>query len=65
MLGDVANGEMQLNEYGLIVDNEWVKTAKLRVNVMLDQYVVMPNHIPGVIINNGSWEGRIAIRPYK
>ena len=63
MLGDVVNGEMQLNEYGLIVDNECIKTARLRANVMLDQYVVMPNHIPGVIIITDRGRGVLQYAP--
>ena len=52
LFGRIENGEMILNDYGKIVNNEWMKTAIMRTNVKLDQYVIMPNHIHGIIIIN-------------
>lgn len=51
LFGDVVDGEMRLNEYGEIVRAEWFKTAQLRSHVVLheDEFVVMPNHIHGII----------------
>ncbi len=51
LFGEVVNGEMRLNEYGQIVCEEWFRTAALRANVRLfdDEFVVMPNHIHGII----------------
>lgn len=43
---------MCLNEAGLIVQEEWLCTAKIRNNVEMDYYGVMPNHIHGIIILN-------------
>jgi REP element-mobilizing transposase RayT len=50
ILGNVLNGEILLSKYGVIVENEWMKTSEIRTNVILDKYVVMPNHIHGIII---------------
>jgi len=47
--GKVVNGEMILNEYGQIAYNEWLKTPDIRKNVELDEFVIMPNHIHGII----------------
>ena len=56
--GDVANGKMLLNKIGKIVENEWKKTVIIRRNVDLDYFVVMPNHIHGIIIiREGQAEG--------
>ncbi|MGB2854964.1 MAG: transposase, partial [Dehalococcoidia bacterium] len=44
IFGDVVKGEMRLNEYGRVVETEWIKTADIRKNVELDVFVVMPNH---------------------
>lgn len=52
-LGEVVDGEMQLNEYGEIARNEWVRTASVRRNVVLDAFIVMPNHVHGIIILTG------------
>ena len=49
LFGDVLNGVMKLNEYGNIVQEEWRRTAELRKNVILDEFVVMPNHFHGII----------------
>jgi REP element-mobilizing transposase RayT len=40
---------MILNEYGIIAENEWFKTSEIRNNVELYEFVVMPNHIHGII----------------
>ena len=50
IFGAIINGEMQLNEYGKIVANEWLKTPTIRQYVLLDKYIIMPNHFHGIII---------------
>jgi putative transposase len=51
LFGEVIDGEMHLNNFGKIVWEEWYRTAKLRPNIVLieDEFVVMPNHIHGII----------------
>ena len=56
LFGEVVNGEMVLNEYGTIACNEWLNTPNIRKNVELDVFVIMPNHIHGIIILNGRGE---------
>ncbi len=41
-----------LNEYGNIVNDEWIKSGYIRNEIELDEFVIMPNHIHGVIIIN-------------
>ena len=48
--GIIENEKMVLNELGKIVEEEWLKTKELRANVQLDYFVVMPNHIHGIVI---------------
>ena len=43
---------MRLNEYGEIVRDEWLKTPAMRPNVELGEWVVMPNHIHGIVVIN-------------
>ncbi len=43
------NGEIRMNECGVVEHNEWFKTELIWDNVRLDAFVVMPNHIHGVI----------------
>jgi REP element-mobilizing transposase RayT len=50
--GKIENEKMILNELGKFVDDEWLKTAQIRKKVELDDYVIMPNHLHGIIILN-------------
>ena len=43
------NGEIRMNECGVVAHNEWFKTELIWDNVRLDAFVVMPNHIHGII----------------
>ena len=43
---------MILNANGNIAYNEWLHTSEIRSNVSLDVFVIMPNHIHGIIIIN-------------
>jgi len=52
VFGDVVNGKMWLNKYGRIILEEWIKTENIRANVRMDFYVVMPNHVHGLIVIN-------------
>lgn len=47
--GNVVNGEMMLNEFGMVAHNEWMQTPAIRNNVELLEFVIMPNHIHGII----------------
>ncbi|MDO8669032.1 MAG: transposase [Candidatus Buchananbacteria bacterium] len=49
LLGRVKNGTMGLSEIGCIVWEEWYKTEKIRKNIRLDEFIVMPNHLHGII----------------
>jgi REP element-mobilizing transposase RayT len=42
--------EMVLNEAGNIVQNIWNKLPEYYTNLILDAFVVMPNHVHGIII---------------
>jgi REP element-mobilizing transposase RayT len=50
LFGNIIDREMQLNECGEIVQGEWLRTSTVRPNVTLDAFVVMPNHIHGIIM---------------
>ena len=40
---------MQLSEYGQIAQEEWQKTALMRSEIELGEFVIMPNHFHGII----------------
>ncbi len=52
LFGQVVNGDMQLNEYGRIVEWTWYDLPNHVANITLDAFVVMPNHVHGIIIIN-------------
>jgi REP element-mobilizing transposase RayT len=51
LFGHIENGVMIPNQFGSIVENEWYLAANLREQVELheDEFVLMPNHIHGII----------------
>jgi hypothetical protein len=58
-LGKIENGEMRLNDMGNMVDYWWNKLPEKFPNVLLDEYMVMPNHFHGVIVINETPVGAI------
>lgn len=50
LFGKIANEEMQLNNYGKIADEVWRAIPEHFPNVELSTYVIMPNHVHGVIV---------------
>jgi putative transposase len=49
LFGEIRDGEMQSNDIGVAVHNEWMKSALIRREIHLDMFVVMPNHIHGLV----------------
>lgn len=47
--GKIADGRMYLNEAGRIVAEGWQRTQVLRDNVEVDAFIVMPDHVHGLI----------------
>lgn len=50
LFGGIVNGSVSLNKFGKIAQEEWLRTPKVRRNVALDDFVIMPNHLHGIII---------------
>lgn len=50
LLGEIADGQVVLTDAGRIVDEEWRRTASVRPDVTIDEYVVMPNHLHGIVV---------------
>jgi REP element-mobilizing transposase RayT len=49
LFGNVSDGQVTLNEYGEIVLEEWERSAAIRPGLVLDPYVIMPNHLHGIV----------------
>ncbi len=50
LFGTIVDGVMALNAFGEIVRDEWLKSAQIRREIQLDGFVVMPNHIHGIVV---------------
>jgi len=60
LFGSISEGTMFLNAVGQIVEDEWLRAPSIRPEVSLDEYVIMPDHLHGIIVIN--WERNGATR---
>ena len=69
IFGEINGNKMCLNEFGDIVETEWLKTPNIRNNVKLDEFIIMPNHLHGIIhivdlgTNNVGAHCNVPLRP--
>jgi len=64
LFSHIEDGKIILNKLGEIASSEWLKTEELRSNVELDEYVIMPNHIHGIVhIVDGDCKGTMHRTP--
>ncbi|MCI0844512.1 MAG: transposase [Chloroflexi bacterium] len=55
IFGEITEGEMRLNKNGLIAAEQWVGLPSHYPRVSIDEFVIMPNHIHGIIcLSNAS-----------
>jgi len=52
LFGNIVDGEIMLNKFGELVKTEWQKTGIIRPNIVIDAFVIMPNHLHGILIIN-------------
>jgi putative transposase len=50
LFGDVDDAAVRLNPYGVVAREEWFRSAAGRPEIELDAFVVMPNHVHGIVI---------------
>ena len=49
LFGDIFDGEMRLSEFGTIVEAEWARSSEIRKEIEMDEFIVMPNHVHGIV----------------
>lgn len=49
LFGEIRNGKMLLNQIGKIVAQKWLKSAEIRQEIALDEWIIMPNHLHGIV----------------
>jgi REP element-mobilizing transposase RayT len=57
IFGNIIHEEMKLSSEGTIAQRCWEEIPKHFSNVQLDEYIIMPNHIHGIIILTESMVG--------
>jgi putative transposase len=53
LFGKIIDAEMQLNDYGRVTQECWHAIPEHLTNVELGAYVIMPNHVHGIVLING------------
>lgn len=48
--GEIADKTMMLNDTGKMIEKWWYKLKNKFSNIKLDKYIIMPNHIHGIIM---------------
>lgn len=66
LFGRIENDSMQANDYGNIVIAEWNNSATIRKEIVLGEFVLMPNHFHAIVFINRSGERLLAVpeRPF-
>lgn len=67
LFGTIAGDQVELNEAGRMVHDEWEALPERFPAVLLDAFVIMPNHLHGIIVirnpREESGEAEVAQRP--
>ncbi|MCF2146535.1 transposase [Desmonostoc muscorum LEGE 12446] len=50
LFGAIADGIMELNQFGQMVADEWIRTLDIRPDFEFDEWIVMPNHLHGIVV---------------
>ncbi len=54
ILGKINNDKLILSKYGKIVNYFWSQIPEHYSNVLIDEYVIMPNHVHGIVVINNN-----------
>ena len=54
LFGDVVDGAMRLNDAGRMIESVWHQLPTFYSGVDIDAFVVMPNHIHGIVVLVGA-----------
>jgi putative transposase len=62
LFGQIVNGEMMLSPLGRVVMTMWQRLPSHFSQVRLDEFIVMPNHLHGIIwlLNNGESRDKVS-----
>ena len=49
LFGQAVGEEIRISEMGVIVQAEWIRTPEIRNSVLIDEFIIMPNHLHGIL----------------
>ena len=58
LFGEISGSKMRLNQAGKIVKQEFEKSFKMRKELVLDKYVIMPDHIHAIVVIKHIYKGK-------
>jgi len=59
IFGCIDKKKMMLNYYGQIAAEEWMKSQAMRREIELDVFVIMPNHVHGIVVLHPTFIGNM------
>lgn len=54
LFGEIRDGNMELNPAGMMIEKWWNEIPNKFTDIQLDAFVIMPNHVHGIVVNVGS-----------
>ena len=61
LFGEIIDRKMVLNDTGKITQHYWLEIPNHFPNVLLDEYIIMPNHVHGIFVLNDNIGARHAV----
>jgi len=61
--GRIENGEMIMNEYGIIAQNEWIHLIERFTSIEMVAFQIMPNHMHGIVSIGDRVGATLAVAP--
>ncbi|HIK16259.1 MAG TPA: transposase [Leptolyngbyaceae cyanobacterium M33_DOE_097] len=50
LFGEIVDGEVRLSDDGQVVSDEWMRSRNIRQEIDFDAWIIMPNHLHGIVI---------------
>ena len=63
LFGEIHDNEMQLNALGQIASAQWLQLQTRFSNLELGEWVIMPNHIHGILVISDKGEASLEKSP--
>jgi REP element-mobilizing transposase RayT len=57
--GEIKNNKIELNKIGKIVSQNWVDIPNHFPDILLDEFIIMPNHLHGILVIKNNFSLKI------